>query len=141
MTMVGINAKISNAKISPQHVRESASERFIAYEYLEALPFELICHIVKWMDLSDYHQLRRCSKSLNKMDNIPSISFLAYKQSTPFIKNNDYRMKLDLDFVNDRSFIYMAYHGHTKECHRLLSSRNAFRITKAAKIEVFFLFR
>jgi hypothetical protein len=135
----------NNAKIAPpipQRVEEeNACDSVATNEYMEALPFELICHIVKWMDLHDYHQLRRCSKSMNKMDEIPTLSFLAYTQSMPFLKdfsNNEYRMKLDFDFVNDRSFIFMANHGHTKECQRLLSGRKAYKITEAAKIEVFY---
>jgi hypothetical protein len=111
---------------------------------LLSLPLEIFHAISKYCNLSSYSKLRMSCKALQELAKCPTLNYDSYKLSildlgTPdndkFQLHLESSMFLELDDLNDASFLFLAKHGHLFECIRLLSSRRSYKISSAAKLD------
>jgi Ankyrin repeats (many copies)/Ankyrin repeats (3 copies) len=100
------------------------------------LPPELWYRICENTTLKDYIALRRSSRNLRRLEEVPTLSFDAYERST-FIYGkklrNVQRMKLDCDHINDTTFNFVAGRRHFAETIRILTSPKSQVISDIAK--------
>jgi ankyrin repeat protein len=100
------------------------------------LPREILYNISSWITVQEYVHLRSASKRMRSLEEIPTLVFQAYKKSTKLlgaILQHRCRMKIDLNYVDDESFMLLAKQNHSFEFRRVLESHKANQVSNCAK--------
>jgi ankyrin repeat protein len=103
---------------------------------LDKLPAEILQMISSNLNLYEYQALRITSKALRNLPAVPSLTFDAYRLSAIKFGGilKDYHMvKLQLDYLDDASFLFVLLQGHEPEAIRLLKCHRASKISQQAK--------
>jgi ankyrin repeat protein len=104
------------------------------------LPPEIFYRICSWINLPQYVKLRLACKRMHSLEEIPTLTFKAYKKSTKVLGatlKHKYRMKLELNHLDDESFMFLAKNNHSNEFCRVLESHRANQVSDGAKIRAY----
>jgi ankyrin repeat protein len=98
---------------------------------MESLPLELIIKICCWITLKDYMSLRSMNSRMLRLDLVPTLNFAPYRKSVHY--SGRQMMKLNLDHLDDESFVFLALHNCSHDFCRALSSHKSNLISYSAK--------
>jgi hypothetical protein len=105
-----------------------------------SLPVEICYDFSRYLNHRDYTRLRQTCKFLSHLDLIQYLYFQSYKESVDLIGNNHEllsQIRLDNQCLDDDSFLYIAFNGHSGEFLRLYHTKAIVKISVKAKEEAF----
>jgi hypothetical protein len=105
-----------------------------------SLPVEICYEISRYLNHRDYIRLRRTCKILSGLDSIQYLYFQSYVESVDLIGNHPKlpsQIRLDNQCLDDDSFLYIAFNGHSGEFLRLYHTKAIDKISVKAKEKAF----
>jgi Ankyrin repeats (3 copies) len=92
------------------------------------LPLELIYCITKWLTVDEYHRLRSTCHRFRTLDIVPTLRYIPFRRSYfADMRHDAYRpndlMHMDLEDLDESSFMFLAEHKLLDEFKRVLACR------------------
>jgi hypothetical protein len=105
---------------------------------INTLPLELILQISSFLELENYISLRSTNKRMQLLYKIPTLNYVPYKTSTETMRfkkelSVNYRVKLNLNHIDDESLLFLVRNNHSHEFCRVISSTKSKNISKKVK--------